>query len=122
MPTLYNGPIDALLESIRGGTTMRVLSGEPGNLAEAIAMTLGTATVSAGDYGPIASDSTGRTMSGPTAQASITGSGTVTHLSIDNGTTLLHVNMPVEPHSVDSGSQRNVTYGAIRVLYAGVVA
>lgn len=121
MPTLHNGPIDALLNAIRGGTTLRVLTEEPGSLEEAKELTLGSVSVTAGDYGPITDYAGGRQVAGPVVSVPITGTATARYLSIDNGSELLHVN-PIAPADVSAGQSRSVSYGTIRVPHQGTSA
>lgn len=123
MPTLHNGPIDALLDAIATGTTMRVVSSAPTTRSGAITATLGSAVVEAADFSAITTYATnqGRQRVGPSADITFSADGTATHLCLDDGTDLLHV-MPITATAITNATTRTVSYGTIRVPYAGTAA
>lgn len=88
--------MDAALDYVATGTRMVVCSGQPANFAGIAAVALADVTLTAGDgngdYTVANGDTSGRKLT-VAAQSNITidSSGDATHVSIDDGTTLLYV-------------------------------
>lgn len=127
MPTITQYVADEFLNKIKTATTLRVISGTsaPADRAEAISRTLGSIVVGSGDFGAIGDygTATGRSMTGPVKNdVPFTVGGTAAMLTLDDGTTLLHSNGMSGTMVVTNGASRNVTYGEIRVPFAGDVA
>lgn len=88
--------LDAGLAEIATATRLVLCSGEPANFAGIAAVALGSIALTAGDgngdFVIAAGDLSGRKVTvGQQTGVNITASGTLTHIAIDDGTTLLHV-------------------------------
>lgn len=94
--SVHNDVLDAALDEVATATRLVVCSGEPANFAGIAAVALADVTLTAGDGGgdyTIADgDVSGRKLT-IAEQASITvdATGTATHISLDDGTTLQYV-------------------------------
>lgn len=92
--------VDLPLDKIATSTQMHLLPSEPADRAAVLANSLGSVTVSAGDFTKAANGSTGRklTVAGKTITPTV--SGTATHLALIDGSALL---------AVDTGASTAVT-------------
>lgn len=103
---------DAALAKVATCTRMSVTSAQPANFAGIAAVSLGNVTLTAGDgngdYTIANGDTSGRKVS-ILAQSitSASGSGTVTHVCLDDGTTL-HLVSTVTSQAVTSGNPISV--------------
>lgn len=93
---VLDAALDLLLAKIATGTRLVVCSAQPANFAGIAAVTLASVTMTAGDgngdYTIANGDTSGRKVTVlQQASISITASGTATHVSIDDGSTLLAV-------------------------------
>jgi hypothetical protein len=94
--SVHNDVLDAALAEIATCTRLVVCSAEPANFAGIAAVALADVTLTAGlgngDYTAADGDTSGRKVT-VAQQASITvdASGTATHVTLDDGTTLLYV-------------------------------
>ena len=101
---LDDSVFDAALSKIATSTTLTLTSGEPANLAGVAAVALGAYTVDSGDFTVANGDTSGRKVTiGAQTGNNASGTGTVTHACLDDGTTLLAVTT-VASQAVVSGS------------------
>lgn len=98
--------MDAALDKLATGTRETVCSGQPANFAGIAAVTLAQKTgLTSGSYTKAAGTVSGRKTTLAAASAvSITASGTATHVSIDDGTTLLAVTTCTSQALVSGGT------------------
>ncbi len=84
--------LDLLLDGIAGGTRLVVCSGQPANFAGIAAVALADVVIDGGDFSKANGDTSGRKVTvAQQAAIPIDASGTATHVSIDDGATLLAV-------------------------------
>ena len=123
--TLTQQSADPCLSKIATATTMRLLSGStvPVDRAEAISRTLGSATVTSGDFSAITTygSNEGRSITGPVvATFAMTATGSGLLMSLDDGSDLLHVSdVTGGAVSVTNGETRQVSYGFVRIPFVG---
>lgn len=94
--SVHNDVLDAALDEIATATRMVVCSGEPANFAGIAAVALADVTLTAGDgngdYTIADGDTSGRKVTvAQQADIPVDTGGTATHVSLDDGTTLLYV-------------------------------
>lgn len=83
---------DAALDKIATATRYVVCSGQPANFAGIAAVALGDVTVDSGDFTKADGDVSGRKVTvGAQTAVPVDSSGTATHVTLDDGTTLLYV-------------------------------
>lgn len=96
--------LDAALDKVATSTRMVICSTQPTNFAGIAAVNLGQVTMSGADFTKSAGTTSGRkTTVAAKSGISITASGTATHLSLDDGTTLLYVTT-ITSQAVTSGN------------------
>ena len=108
---VHNDVLDAALDEIATATRMVVCSGEPANFAGIAAVALADVTLTAGDGNgdyTIADDTSGRKVTvGAQSAVPVDSSGTATHVSLDDGTTLQYVTTCTS-QALTSGNTVNV--------------
>jgi hypothetical protein len=83
--------LDAALNKIKTATRQVVCSGQPANFAGISALNLAQVTMASGDF-TLADDTSGRKVTmASKSSVSISATNTATHVSLDDGTTLLYV-------------------------------
>lgn len=124
MPALFaNSVLDAALDVIATGTALHICSGTPTDRATAIAASLATVGLDAGDYTKADGDVDGRKVTvGAQAGVSVTADGTPAHYAIVDATTLLAMTT-VDPSSPDltTGSTTDIPAVAFELGDPGVV-
>lgn len=94
--SVHNDVLDAALDEIATATRLVVCSAEPANFAGIAAVALADVTLTAGDgagdYVIADGDTSGRKITiAAQADIPVDASGTATHISLDDGTTLQYV-------------------------------
>jgi hypothetical protein len=103
---------DSVLDGPEGildnGTRMVICSGAPANFAGIAAVALADVVIDSSDFTPGNGDTSGRKVTvGAQSGVTVDTSGTATHLSIDDGTTLLLVT-EVTSQALTAGNTINV--------------
>jgi len=112
--------LDAAMDKIATCVNMNLCSGEPANFAGIAAVSLADVVLTAGDgngdYVVGDGDTSGRKITvGQQASVTVDTTGTGTHISLDDGSTLLYVTTTVS-QSVTSGNTVTVPAFDIEIL------
>jgi hypothetical protein len=107
--------LDAAMNKIKTATRMVVCSSQPANFAGIAAVNLAQVTMAGGDYTTANGDSSGRkvTMAAKNS-VSVTATNTATHVSLDDGTTLLYVTTCAST-ALTSGNTVNISTWKIEI-------
>ena len=107
--------LDAALTEIATSTTLTVCSAEPANYAGIAAVTLASVTVSGADFTIADGTTSGRkTTVGEQAAVSISASGSATHVTLDDGSTLQYVTT-APSQALTSGGTVTVAAWAVEI-------
>jgi hypothetical protein len=110
-----NSVIDAALNKVATATRQGVTSSQPANFAAIAAALLASVTMAGGDYTVANGDTSGRkvTMAAKSG-VSITATGTATHITLDDATTLLYVTTCTS-QALTSGNTVNIPAWKIEI-------